>query len=311
MSPLKPAIVCRTLLFILLALVANAAATAQVRHVEHVVLIGIDGLSPAGIRAANTPQFDELIEEGASTFHARAVMPTSSSPNWASMIMGAGPEQHGITSNDWERDRFEITPIDKGPEGIFPTIYGVLHAQRPNSIIGVFHDWDGYGRLVERTACETVEDANGPDDAIQRAIGFVRDRKPTFTFVHLDHVDHAGHQSGWGSPEYIKAVEHADALIGQMRRTLAETALAESTILLVTADHGGKGKKHGGDTMAEIEIPWIIVGPGVRRGYEITAPVNQYDTAATLAHIFGVKPPASWIARPVLTAFVEASSSVK
>jgi hypothetical protein len=32
-------------------------------------------------------------------------------------------------------------------------------------------------------------------------------------------------------------------------------------------------------------------------------PVNQYDTAATLAHIFGVKPPKSWIAKPVLDAF--------
>lgn len=305
MNPINPAALRRAFLFASLTLIASAPATAQVPHVEHVVLIGVDGLSPAGIRAANTPQFDELVKEGASTMHARAVMPTSSSPNWASMIMGAGPEQHGITSNDWERDHFEITPIDKGPEGIFPTIYGVLRAHRPNSIIGVFHDWDGYGRLVEGKSCETVENADGPDDAMQRAIGFVRDRKPTFTFVHLDHVDHAGHQSGWGSPEYIHAVEHADVLVGQMRRTLADTALADTTILLITADHGGKGTKHGGDTMEEIEIPWIIVGPGIRRGYEVTAPVNQYDTAATLAHIFGVKPPASWIARPVLTAFTD------
>ena len=35
------------------------------------------------------------------SIHARGVIPTVSSPNWASMIMGAGPEQHGITSNDW------------------------------------------------------------------------------------------------------------------------------------------------------------------------------------------------------------------
>jgi len=290
------------------ALFATVSAIAQVPHVEHVVLIGIDGLSPAGIHASNTPQFDELVKEGASTMHARAVMPTSSSPNWASMIMGAGPEQHGITSNDWQRDRFDIAPIDKGPEGIFPTIYGVLRRQRPEAIIGVFHDWDGYGRLVERESCETVEDANGPDDAMQRAIGFVHERKPTFTFVHLDHVDHAGHKSGWGSPEYVQAVEHADALIGQMRRALTDTGLAESTIVLVTADHGGKDKGHGGATMAEIEIPWIIAGPGVRRGHELTVPVNQYDTAATLVHIFGVQPPPSWIARPVLAAFAENQS---
>jgi predicted AlkP superfamily pyrophosphatase or phosphodiesterase len=219
------------------------------------------------------------------------------------MIMGAGPEQHGITSNDWERDRFSIVPVDKGPEGIFPTIYGLLRRGRPEAVIGVFHDWDGYGRLVERESCDTVEDASGPDDAMNRAIGFIKDRRPTFTFVHLDHVDHAGHQSGWGSPEYVSAVEHADLLIGKMRRALADAEMADHTMVLVTADHGGKGTSHGGDTMEEIEIPWILSGPGVRRAHELTEPVNQYDTAATLAHVFGLDPPASWIARPVLGAF--------
>ncbi|MCI0537763.1 MAG: hypothetical protein L0Z50_21325, partial [Verrucomicrobiales bacterium] len=66
---------------------------------------------------------------------------------------------------------------------------------------------------------------------------------------------------------------------------------------------GGKGTKHGGFTMEELEIPWIIAGPGVAPGQEIKSPVNTYDTAATLAHIFGLKAPKAWIARPVLEAF--------
>ena len=73
--------------------------------------------------------------------------------------------------------------------------------------------------------------------------------------------------------------------------------------MLVTADHGGKGKGHGGNTMAEIEIPWIIAGPGVVPGKEITTAVNTYDTAATIAYIFGLTPPKCWIARPVEEAF--------
>ena len=46
-----------------------------------------------------------------------------------------------------------------------------------------------------------------------------------------------------------------------------------------------------GATMAEIEIPWIIAGPGVAAGRELKKPVNTYDTALTVAHIFGLKPP--------------------
>src|SRR6516164_906642 len=102
---------------------------AQVPGVEHVVVIGVDGLSPEGIRRAKTPVLHRMMAEGASTLHARGVMPTVSSPNWASMIMGAGPEQHGVTSNDWKPGKGAISPTAVGPGGIFPTMFGLLRQQ--------------------------------------------------------------------------------------------------------------------------------------------------------------------------------------
>ncbi len=72
----------------------------KIPSVKHVLVIGIDGLSPDGILNARTPVLDSLMAHGSATMRARAVLPTSSSSNWASMIMGAGPEQHGITSNN-------------------------------------------------------------------------------------------------------------------------------------------------------------------------------------------------------------------
>ena len=79
--------------------------------------------------------------------------------------------------------------------------------------------------------------------------------------------------------------------------------MLEQTVLIVTSDHGGVGKGHGGATMAEIEIPWIIAGPGVTPAKELTSFVNIYDTAATVAHVFGLTAPDCWIAKPVLEAF--------
>ncbi|MSU49719.1 MAG: hypothetical protein EXS37_11650 [Opitutus sp.] len=49
--------------------------------VGHVVVIGVDGLSPLGILNTDTPQINALVQRGAHTWHARGVMPTSSSPN--------------------------------------------------------------------------------------------------------------------------------------------------------------------------------------------------------------------------------------
>lgn len=281
----------------------GGAAIAKERGVKHVVVVGVDGMSPAGICAASTPNLDALMARGAYTMKARAVMPTSSSPNWASMIMGAGPEQHGVTSNDWQPDKFDLAPVAVGPGGIFPTIFGVLRGQRPKSHIAVFYDWSGFGRLYERDAVDWNADTKGAELTTQRAAEYIAEHKPTLTFVQLDHVDHAGHGHGWGSPEYIQAVEEADRYVGEFEKAIDKSGAGDSTVLLVTSDHGGRKNHHGGATIEEIEIPWIIVGPGVMKNHEIANPVNTYQTAATIAYLLKVTPPAAWIATPVYEAF--------
>lgn len=295
----------------LLALAAAALSLASIRviaaaslpGVEHVVIIGVDGMSTEGVEKATAPNMHQFMRDGAYTLHARGVMPTVSSPNWASMIMGAGPEQHGVTSNDWQPDEYEITPVCRGSAGIFPTIFGVLREERSSSIIACFTDWDGFVRLVEPKAPDVIEYVEGVDNTTAHAIACLQRKKPTFTFIHYDSVDHAGHTYGWGTTEYYEAVAQVDQLIGKVTEAIKQAGMFGRTIILVTADHGGQGKKHGGNTMQELEIPWIIFGPDVSPGKEITSPVNTYDTAATVAYIFGLTPPNCWIGRPVLEAF--------
>jgi predicted AlkP superfamily pyrophosphatase or phosphodiesterase len=89
--------------------------------IEHVIVIGIDGMSPDGIKHASTPVMHNLIASGSVKWNVRTVLPSSSSPNWASMIMGGGTELHGITDNDWGRADYSLPPILSGDEGIFPT----------------------------------------------------------------------------------------------------------------------------------------------------------------------------------------------
>ena len=290
---------------------AGGAAPAPL--VPHVVVIGVDGLSPIGLKQGDTPHLASLVRRGAHTWHARGVMPTSSSPNWASMIMGAGPEQHGVTSNDWQPDKFEIPPTVRGPGGIFPTIYGALREQRPASHIAIFHDWKDYARLTERDMIDVI--VHPPNDGktntgakltMAAAVQHLREKKPTLLFVHLDNVDHAGHQQGWLTESYFAEVRVADQLLGDMLAAIRATGLEDRTVVLVAGDHGGEDKKHGGNTMGELEIPWIIAGPPIKPGFTIIEPVNIFDTAATLAQLLGLRPPSAWIARPVQSAFLPA-----
>src|SRR5208283_3267670 len=163
------------------------------------------------------------------TLEARGVMPTLSSPNWASMITGAGPEQHGITSNGYLKRMMEIEPACRDAFGGFPNIFGVLRTQRPATRIAVFHDWPGFSGLLERNVADVVRHERGPERTTAAAMEYWRANRPKLMFVHLDNVDGAGHDSGWGSREYYRAVEEADRRIGAMLDMLRDSGGLAST----------------------------------------------------------------------------------
>src|SRR6266576_6507251 len=164
---------------ILFCFVSNGAQSSA----KHVVVIGCDGFGSLGFTSTNAPVLHRLMREGSFTLHARGVMPTSSSPNWASMIMGAGPEQHGVTSNDWETNKFDITPVAVGSGGIFPTIFGLIREQKRGAVIACVHDWDGFGRLIEPRVPDLLENVKLSAATADCAIEVIRQRKPTFLFI--------------------------------------------------------------------------------------------------------------------------------
>lgn len=282
------------------ALVLTAGLAAEV---EHVLVIGVDGLAPIGIETAQTPHMDSLMARGAHTFRARAVMPTSSSPNWASMIMGAGPEQHGILGNEWPLPMAFLKPVAEGHGRHFPSMFYLLRQAEPSAKMAVVYDWAGFFRLYESALVDINIKGDGEDDTAQQAETVLREEQPRLTFVHLDHVDHALHSEGFATEPYFRAVEKADTLIGGLIDALTSAGMVDTTLVIVTSDHGGKGKNHGGTSEAEMTIPWIVAGPGVTAGKTIKDAVNIFDTAATVLYVLGVEPHQAWIGRPVLDAF--------
>lgn len=275
----------------------------HVEGVKHVIVIGVDGMSPDGVQKANTPVMDNMMKTGAYTLTARGVLPTSSSTNWASMVSGAGPEKHGVTSNGWERNDFNFPAVSTGMEDIFPTIFGVTRKQFPDMEIGAIYNWGGFGRLIERSALSYDVTNQDVGETVKTAIAYIKDKKPGFLFVHMDHVDHAGHHDGHRTEKYYEAVALADQYIGEIVQAAKDAGIFDETVFIVSADHGGVGYSHGGETLDELEIPFMISGKGVKPGYLIRHDVFTYDNAATIAFLLGVKPPYSWTGRPVTSAF--------
>ncbi len=283
---------------LIFSLAILAAVVYGAPKATRVVLIGVDGMGSAGIRAAlaagRAPNVQALVARGSWSPAGRGVIPTVSSPNWASILMGAGPERHGITSNEWERTKFEIPAACQGSDEIFPTLVGAIRQQLPKAKIGVIHDWDGFARLMERKAVDYVTHPKGSKATAEAAAEYWKKERPQLMLVHFDDVDHAGHDIGWESPEYAKAVADADGYIGTVLAAIAATGDEATTVVVLTADHGGVGKKHGGLSKAEIEVPILFAGPGVARGKEFARPLGNIDIAPGIFHLLGLKANACW-----------------
>lgn len=272
--------------------------------VEHVVVFGVDGLSPDGIRGAETPNIDALVAAGAHSFTAEAVLPTTSGPNWASMIMGLPPEVHGILEKKWDQRAARRRSYCGNPPGeLPPNIFRVTSAQRPSAEVVVFYEWAGFGELLEHGDCTKKKQTFVPQKTADAAVERIAASPPLLLFLQFVHVDNLGHRFGHGSEDYFRGVGMADEMIGRVLEALEQAGIRERTVVLVTSDHGGLGKAHGGDTPEERQIPWIIAGPGIARGKKITSPIVTTDTAATIAALLGVEPPACWTGRPVTSAF--------
>jgi predicted AlkP superfamily pyrophosphatase or phosphodiesterase len=289
----------------ILILVIQQSCIKPEFHINHVIVVGIDGMGGNAIINAETPYIDSLIKYGSYTLNARAVLPTSSSPNWASMIMGAGPEQHGITSNNWEKSDHKLPPVEIGPGGIFPTVFSVIKSGDQNTINGAIYQWKDFGRLFEKEFVDYDTSAFSEIRTTELACDFIRKQKPTFCFIHIDHVDGAGHKWGYDSERYYEGVERADLLIGKIKKAVIEAGISDKTIIIISADHGGLGKGHGGEPMNEVEIPVILTGPVIKQGYKIKSQVNIYDIASTVVYALDLKQPEAWIGKPIEEVFLK------
>lgn len=139
-----------------------------------------------------------------------------------------------------------------------------------------------------------TDDAYVPN--YDRALDFIRTNRdhPTLVFLYSVHTDHAGHRSKWMSPEYIASIEEADVQIGRLLDSLKAEKLYDDTHFFFLSDHGGINYGHGGLTPDEMIVPWGLTGPGIARGLKMTDANNTVNTAAVIAHLFGVAQPDEW-----------------
>jgi predicted AlkP superfamily pyrophosphatase or phosphodiesterase len=266
------------------------------QKIKHVIVLGIDGCDIDGLTLAHTPNIDSLLAQGSWTYEAKAQMPTVSSPNWASIIDGVPPRDHGIWSNAWQRKQIKDSIYCGGKKGhISPTIFRVLRESDKHAQICCINEWWSFRRLVEDGVCSIRQRTVWERITDFRVPTVINVRKPKFLFIHFNDVDETGHKYGHGNTkEYITAIERVDQSIGKIIKAVKHAHMLESTVFVIISDHGGIGKGHGGSTPQEVNVPFVISGSGIKKGHHIISLVNNYDLSPTIAKMLNAKVPDCW-----------------
>jgi len=272
---------------------------------QHVILIGFDGWGAYSVEKADMPNLKQLMANGSYTLKKRAVLPSASAVNWASMFMGAEPELHGYT--EWGSKVPELPSRIISHYGIFPAIFGLYRDANPNAEIGYIYEWGGMKYLSEQQAMsfsmQVMNYKENQDTTAIIACNYIKEKRPNLLAVIYDDPDAVGHRAGHDTPEYYETLKSLDVYIGQIIQAVKDAGIYDETIFIVTSDHGGINKGHGGKTMEEMETPFIIAGKNVKKGYKMNNSMMQFDVASTIAYIFGLEQPQVWVGRPMIESF--------
>jgi predicted AlkP superfamily pyrophosphatase or phosphodiesterase len=274
------------------AVEGDGAAAACTPRPERVLIISLDGLTPEALLRAQAPNLQALWQEGAYSWRAQTVLPSVTLPAHASMLSGLDVPRHGITWNDWLPQRGYLQA---------PTVFTLARGQGLK--VAAFVGKDKLRHLAPPGSTDHFQVAGyRARDIVPRALDYLLRERPQLLFLHLPDPDSAGHAWGWGSPAQLQAVAEADAALGLLFDGLRQAGLWQGTLVIVTADHGGHDRVHGSADPRDTTIPWIVHGPGIRRGLELQGPVRVYDTAPTALWALGLPLPEGWDGRPVLEA---------
>lgn len=209
-----------------------------------VILISLDGTTPAQVRSAKLPTLGRMGRDGAIAARLIPVFPSNTFPNHVSLVTGVAPERHGIVNNvflDPERGVFsyehdpswlEVEPIWSlaARHGVVSASYYWVGSEGPwTSGLGPRH-WKTFSSKTSEGA--KVEQILAWLDLADSA------ERPRLITSWFHGADSAGHRYGPGSARVRTALRKQDAAFAELVAGLEERKRLESTTLIVVSDHG-------------------------------------------------------------------------
>jgi arylsulfatase A-like enzyme/Tfp pilus assembly protein PilF len=290
-----------------------------------VILISVDTLRadhlPAyGYRRVETPNIDGLRRDSVLFERVYSHCPMTL-PSHVSMFTGSLPTEHGVRNNigyRFEGARFRTLAEELRERGYAAGAAVSSYVLRSDT--GIDDGFEFYeDSIAVATAGATSEHQRSGGETLKHALAWILGHReqPFFFFLHL-YEPHAPYEP----PEpfrsrypaaYDGEIAAADAIVGELVRSLKASGLYDPAIIIFTSDHGEGLWDHGEDQHGillyreALWVPLLVKLPGSHQADSISRPTPLAHLFGTVLRLVGIdlpSRPASWFdaggeARPI------------
>ena len=306
---------------LLLTFLLSCGGGSDLSFRPNVILVIIDTLradhlSCYGYHRSTSPNLDSLADAGTRWANFQAQAPRTL-PATATIFTGLNPRQHGtyrrVDGDHMLHREVPVIPVLFG-EADYETfgIFNVALLNEQHGFARGFHHYSCHEFGVLRAA-ETVDDflqwlntreSDRPFLAVLHIFDVHQPYDPpepydnmfypedTLETVYWEISDQGHIMHPERLPHYLSrydgGIAWVDSQLGRLFQNLRSMEYSDSTIVMVTADHGEEFLEwgwvgHGGNLYQEmLHVPLILSGPGIESGSVIQEPAGQFDILPTL-----------------------------
>lgn len=254
-----------------------------------VIVFIIDGLHWKAPAKLNMPVFNMLVAQGTYIAQSHMIVP------------------HHPTVGEYGQLHSSSFPNPVLQEG-------TLFLQREHKMLQDMFDANGTTAFVTNTKAYAsvsrgfeinIQEPDITDEAVvDQSIELLHQYHIPYFRIHLQTPGNEGRFLSYTSPDrpyyrniwgagspYVQAVENADRLLGKLVDDLKRTGKWESTLLVVTSDHGQS--EQGWHPVIDEDstmTPMLFVGPSIAVNRQLPY-FEHTDLSPTIAGLMGVEPP--------------------
>ncbi len=280
-----------------------------------VILITVDTLRadhlPAyGYRQVETPNIDGLRRDSVLFEHVYSHCPMTL-PSHVSMFTGSLPPENGVRNNigyRFEGAKFRTLAEELRERGYATGAAVSSYVLRSDT--GIDDGFELYeDSIAVATAGATSEHQRPGRETLKRALPWILGHRgqPFFFFLHL-YEPHAPYEppepfKSRYSSAYDGEIAAADAIVGDLIRSLKASGLYDRALIIFTSDHGEGLWDHGEDQHGillyreALWVPLLVKLPGSHQAGSIGRPTPLSHLFGTVLRLVGIdlpSHPASW-----------------